>query len=127
MDATAFRQAVLRRESMGATDLELGMAFPHARQPGLKEVALALGRRAEPLRWRSHAAPSVRLVFLLAIPDDDVTRYLSLLSGLARLSKDTRLVAQLMEAANAVEMLAVLRGVNLGGSAPADSAGTRMT
>ncbi len=89
------------------------MAFPHARMPGLKELSFALGRSDAPLRWGANGGRSVRLVFLIAVPATDATQYLTLISGLARLAKDSQLVARLHEARNADQMLAVLQQVGL--------------
>src|SRR5262245_21180721 len=61
-DLLPFYEAALNREFMVSTDMEAGMAFPHARVSGLTELAFALGRSDEPLRWGPHAARAVRFV-----------------------------------------------------------------
>src|SRR5438093_5874485 len=94
-DLLPFYHAVLNREFLLSSDWEAGMAFPHARLPALKELSFALGRSDEPLSWGGNAVRSVRLVFLIAVPATDSTQYLSLISGLARLAKEERLVEQL--------------------------------
>ena len=119
-DALPFYQAALNREYLARTDLEPGMAFPHARLAGLKEVAFALGRSEEPLRWGPPGAHPVRLVFLLAVPATDATDYLLLVSGLARLSKDAARVASLLQAEDAQQMMEVLRQVPLNSHARPD-------
>lgn len=121
-DSLPFYQSALNREFMAGTDMEAGMAFPHARIAGLKEVSFALGRSPGPLRWGHQALASVRLVFLLAVPATDAAQYLLVISGLARLSRDTGLVARLNEAADAQEMHEVLRQVRLSGPARAQLA-----
>src|SRR5438552_13250230 len=103
-DLLPFYQAALNREFLGSTDLEPGMAFPHARLPGLKELSFAFGRSDEPLDWGGKAGRSVRLVFLMAVPATDSARYLLLISGLARLAKDPLLVEKLYSADCAVEI-----------------------
>src|SRR5216117_3831018 len=91
-DLLPFYHAALNREFLVSTDMEAGMAFPHARLSGLKELSFALGRSDEPLAWATKTGCPVRLVFLMAIPATDSTQYLLLISGLARLAKDSRLV-----------------------------------
>lgn len=118
-DALPFYQAALNREFLAGTDMEAGMAFPHARMAGLKEVSVALGRSVEPLRWGAQGAGLVRLVFLLAVPATDATQYLLVISGLARLARDAGLTARLLEAADAAQMYEVLKRVGLSGSARA--------
>ena len=118
-DLLHFYQAALNREFMVSTDTEAGMAFPHARVPGLKDVSFAFGRGRGPLRWGPNAARSVRLVFLIAVPATDATQYLLLISGLARLSRDSGLVAKLQAARDTFQILEVLQQVRLRTSSPA--------
>lgn len=112
-------RVALSRECQGGTDMEDGMAFPHARLAGLKELSFALGRSDGPLRWGVENARPVRLVFLLAVPAMDYAQYLRLISGLARLSKDGPLVKQLHAAPDASSIIELLRQVELrSGSTP---------
>jgi mannitol/fructose-specific phosphotransferase system IIA component (Ntr-type) len=120
-DVLPFYQAVLNREFMVSTDMETGMAFPHARVAGLKDVAFALGRSDEPLRWGPTAARPVRLVFLFTVPATDATQYLLLISGLVRLSKNAALVARLHAARDTFQILEVLRQVALRASPSSDT------
>lgn len=117
-DCLPFYQAALNREFLGSTNLEPGMAFPHARVPGLKAPAIALGRSDEPLDWGPGTGRSVRLVFLMMIPATDSSQYLWLISGLARLAKNRRLVQALHAAPDAGQILALLRQVGLRTSSP---------
>lgn len=108
-----FYHAALNREFLVSTDMEAGMAFPHARLPGLEQVSFALGRAGEPINWRARSTRPVRLVFLIAIPATDSTQYLPMLSGIARLAKDAALLQKLLEAADAAECIETLRSVEL--------------
>jgi mannitol/fructose-specific phosphotransferase system IIA component (Ntr-type) len=117
-DLLPFYHAALNHEFLVGSNLEAGLAFPHARLPGLGEIAFALGRSDEPLGWWSQAARSVRLVFLVAVPATDSTRYLLLCSGFARLSKDAALVERLLAAPDASAMLEALRQIKLQNEPP---------
>ena len=117
-DLLPFYHAALNREFMVSTDMEAGMAFPHARLPALKEVSFSLGRSDEPLRWGTRAGPTVRLVFLMAVPATDSTQYLLLTSGLARLAKDHRFVETLHTARDSFQIIEVLKQVELRISSP---------
>lgn len=112
-DLLPFYHAALNREFLVSTDMDAGMAFPHARLPALKELCFALGRSDEPVRWGPKATGSVRFIFLTAVPATDSTRYLLLASGLARLSKANRLVEELRAAHDGSQFLEVLRQVKL--------------
>ena len=110
-DLLPFYQAALNREFMASTDMEAGIAFPHARLPALKELTFAYGHSDQPLAWGAKA--SVRLVFLMAVPATDSTQYLLLVSGLARLAKDSRLVEKLHATRDAAQIFGLLRQVTL--------------
>lgn len=94
-DRLAFVAAVLKRETQASSEMESGLAFPHARLAGLKSLSFAFGRSRQPLAWQSGGAPSVSLIFLLAVPADDLAPHLRLISGLSRLSRETRLMKRL--------------------------------
>ena len=112
-DLRLFHQTVLNRESLMSSDLEAGMAFPHARLPVLKKLSFAFGRSQQPINWSGQAGSKVQMVFLMAVPEDDSGQYLSLISGLARLAKDRRLVEKLLTAPDAVQMFAALQEIKL--------------
>ena len=118
-DLLPFYHAALNREFLVSTDMEAGIAFPHARLPGLKELSFALGRRGEPLTWGTRATRAVRLVFLIAVPATDSTQYLLLVSGLARLARNSQLVEKLHAAQDTFQILEVLQQISLRtGAAP---------
>ncbi len=112
-DLLPFYEAALNREFLVSSDMEAGMAFPHARLPGLKELAFALGRSEEPLRWGAKAIRPVRLVFLLAVPKTDSTQYLLVVAGLGRLARDSQLVEKLQTAPDNFQMFEVIQQVEL--------------
>jgi len=112
-DLLPFYHAVLNRECLASTDMEGGMALPHARLPGLKELSFAFGRSDQPLLWGARGARTVRLVFLFAVPATDSTQYLLLISGLARLAKEDRLLEKLHNAQDTFQILEVLQQVKL--------------
>jgi PTS system fructose-specific IIC component len=112
-DFASVYDAALKREQVVSTDMEAGMAFPHARLAGLKELSFALGRSDEQLAWGQKGIPSVRLVFLLAVPATDSAQYLPLISGLARLSREKALVEKLLAAPDEREMLELLQRIEL--------------
>jgi len=120
-DLLPFYHAALNREFMVSTDIEAGMAFPHARLPGLKELSFALGRSDQPLGWGTKASAPVRLVFLMAVPATDSTQYLLLISGLMRLARDSRLVETLHAAQDTFQIAEVLRQVELRSNSTPDT------
>jgi len=112
-DLLPFYRAALDREFLVSSEMEEGMAFPHARLKGLQELSFAFGRADEPLVWGAKAFRSVRLVFLMAVPPADTVQYLSLISGLARLAKERTLLGRLQGAPDTRQILEVLQTIQL--------------
>jgi mannitol/fructose-specific phosphotransferase system IIA component (Ntr-type) len=112
-DLLPFYHAALNREFLVSTDMEPGLACPHARLPGLKQLYFAYGRSEPPLTWGGGAGRSIHGVFLLAVPATDSAQYLRLVSGLVRLGQDTALLRTLRQATDAAQILRVLTEVRL--------------
>ncbi len=121
-DVLPFYQAALNRELLVGTDVEDGIALPHARLPGVRALAFALGRTASPITWRSSGVRTVRLVFLCAVPATDATGYLGLVSGLARLTSQERWLEELHAAPDCIGILDILRRVPIPAS-PTETSG----
>jgi PTS system fructose-specific IIC component len=107
-DVLPLYHAALNRELLSNSALECGIAFPHARLSGVKQLQFALGRAPAPVSWCGKSSWPVRLVFLLAVPATDAASYLHLLSCLARLGQQPALVAELLDAETAEQMSLVL-------------------
>src|SRR5947208_11231379 len=97
-DLLPFYEAALNREYLVSTDMGSEMAFPHARLATVQSVSFAVGRSDQPILWGHKVKPSIRLVFLMAVPASDSTHYLPLISGLARLGKDKPLLDDILSA-----------------------------
>jgi len=117
-DWLPFYHEALNREFLLSTDMEAGMAFPHARLAGLRELAFAFGCSDAPFAWGPGMTHPVRMVFLLAVPAS-AENYLPVISGLARLSEDGPLLETIRNAADSGNIMAAFRRVELRGSAVA--------
>ncbi len=110
-DTVPLYSAALKRETLITTHVGAGIALPHARMTGLKQLSFALGRSEQPLAWESGKNGSVTLVFLLAIPAQDSQEYLQLISGLSRFAREGNLIAQLGSAPDADAIFQILKQV----------------
>jgi mannitol/fructose-specific phosphotransferase system IIA component (Ntr-type) len=119
-DGLQFYNEALNREYLASTEMEAGMAIPHARLAGLLEPVFAFGRSDEPFPWSPRVAHPVCLVFLLATPASANGRYLPLIAGLARLASDAALVETIRGAADESGILTAFRQMALP-ELPADS------
>jgi mannitol/fructose-specific phosphotransferase system IIA component (Ntr-type) len=114
-DWLPFYHEALNREFLLSTDMEEGMAFPHARLPGLRELAFAFGRSDAPFAWGQGTSRPIRMVFLLAVPANGPDDYLPLVSGLTRLSTNLAALEAIRRAVEPEEIMAAFRMVELRG------------
>lgn len=125
-DWLPFYHEALNREFLLSTDMEAGMAFPHARLPGLRELAFAFGRSDAPFTWGGPGIThQVRMVFLLAVPSAAADHYLPLVSGLARLSGNLSLLDAIRGAIDSAALIAVFGQIALPGSGVSVAAAAR--
>jgi mannitol/fructose-specific phosphotransferase system IIA component (Ntr-type) len=111
-DLLPFYHAALNQEMLSSS-AEGGLAFPHGRSNGVKQLQFAVGRAHQPIIWGSKGSLTVQIVFLLAVPATDAAPYLQLLAGLARLGKQPDNLAELRNARDAEAMFAVLRTIKM--------------
>ncbi len=103
----------LNQELLCNSALECGVAFPHARLSGVKQLTFAFGRTPEPVIWGAKGSWRAQLIFLLAVPATDAASYLNLLASLARLGRRTEVLEQLRVAESAEAILAVLDKIRM--------------
>ena len=112
-DVLPFYHSALNQELLTNSALACGLAFPHARLSGVKQVQFAFGRAPQPIVWGAKGSWTVQLVFLLAVPATDSATYLQLLASLARLGQLNGSLDRLRNAKNAAEVLHVLQKIPL--------------
>lgn len=107
-DVLPFYHAALNHELLSNSALDCGIAMPHGRLHGIKQLQFAFGRAPEPVTWGARGSWPVRFVFLLAVPATDAVCYLHLLASLARLSGQSERLAELRDAEGAAAILSLL-------------------
>ncbi len=112
-DVLPFYHTALNQELLANSALECGLAFPHARLSGVKQLQFAFGRAPQPVIWGAKGLWPVQLIFLLAVPATDAAGYLHLLASLARLGQQTDLLSELRRAETADAILGVLERIKL--------------
>lgn len=112
-DVLPFYQGALNHELMANSALGCGIALPHGRLNGVKQLQFALGRAAQPVVWGAKGSWPVQLVFLLAVPATDAATYLHLLASLARLGQQPDTVAELRNARCADTLFNILKRIQI--------------
>ncbi|MDT2813959.1 BglG family transcription antiterminator [Vagococcus carniphilus] len=75
----SFEQHLLKREEMGSTGLDIGVAFPHADPKTVLETKLSIVCLKNPVLW---GATKVSVVCLLAISEEDMSEAKSIIATL---------------------------------------------
>lgn len=99
-DAAAFEADVLAREALGGTCVGSGLAIPHAKSTAVRAPGLAAMTLDPPLACETPDGAPVRLLFLIAAPDQADDLHVKVLAELATLMIDRDLCAQLLQASS---------------------------
>jgi len=110
-DMPPFFHTALNQELLNNSALDCGLAFPHARLSGVKQLQFAFGRTPEPINWGAKGTWPVQLIFLIAVPATDAASYLHLLASIASLGRQRDCLAELRGAPTPEEILAALRKI----------------
>lgn len=101
-DAEKFYALVMEREGKSSTVANGGVAFPHARTNLVGEILLGIGRSRGGVVFPGRA-DLVRLIFLIAVPQQMVNDYLICVGALARLLKSEERRKALLAATTGAE------------------------
>jgi fructose-specific phosphotransferase system IIA component len=83
-DPETLKDAVWSREQARTTGIGHGLAIPHGKSDAVNELAMAIGRPAEPIDFAAIDSRPVRLIVLLASPTSRTSEHIQ---ALARISK----------------------------------------
>jgi PTS system nitrogen regulatory IIA component len=97
-DAHIIFDVLWEREKLGTTGVGFGIAIPHGRLEGLKEVQGFFARLPQPVPFESIDDKPVDLVFLLLAPESAGADHLHALATVSRLLRDQNLCDQLRRA-----------------------------
>ncbi|MEW8996666.1 MAG: PTS sugar transporter subunit IIA [Thermoanaerobacter sp.] len=89
---------VLKREKLGTTGVGMSIAIPHGKSSSVKRTGVAIAKLHEPVEWNSLDNNPVKMVFLLAVPEDKNDLHLQLLSQLASMLMEDKFRENLINA-----------------------------
>jgi PTS system nitrogen regulatory IIA component len=89
---------LLERERLGTTAIGEGIAIPHGKLPGLKDVVAVFGRSLTGIDCHSLDGAPTQLFFLLVAPEDSAGIHLKALARVSRLLKDKSFRERLLQA-----------------------------
>ena len=108
-DAGALKEAVWARETTRTTGIGHALAIPHGKCEGVPDLAMAIGKPAEPIDFNSIDNKPVRLVVLLASPLDRTSDHIQALARISRLMTVEEFRNQIYNASSADEIYDLLQ------------------
>ncbi len=108
-DSDVLFRDIMRREALESTGIGLGIAIPHARSAGVKEMCIAIGRSQEGVDFSSLDNKLSHLIFLIAFPSDKKAEYIMALAQLSRLLRDQKTWDLLYKATSEDEIVSIFK------------------
>ena len=108
-DAEVLRQSIFSREEIMSTGIGLGIAVPHARIKGVKNILIAIGINKKGIEdYESLDGPPVRLVFMIIASEKQHKVYLELLSQIVKILKKDSRIDHLLKAETTDEVIGLI-------------------
>lgn len=103
-DRETVLEAVLIREQTRSTGIGSGIAIPHGKCSGVRELVMAIGITEHPIEFDSIDQKPVSIIVLLASPTDRTGPHIQALARISRLMLDDKFKEQLQTASSAEEV-----------------------
>jgi nitrogen PTS system EIIA component len=108
LDSAAILVSVSEREQLGSTGFGHGVAIPHGKVDGLKQIYCLFARLSEPLDYKAIDGDPVDLVFLLLSPPDAGAEHLKALASISRVTRHAATLEKMRGARSRDALAAVL-------------------
>lgn len=76
------------RESLGSTGIGDGVAIPHGKLKGLRQIVIAFGRSLRGVDFSAQDGKPAHLIFLLVAPEENPGDHLKVLARISRILKN---------------------------------------
>ncbi len=104
LDRNSVLEAVMIREQTRSTGIGSGIAIPHGKCAGVKELVMAIGIISDPIDFDSIDHKPVSIIVLLVSPMDRTGPHIQALARISRLLLDEELKAKLEKATSASQV-----------------------
>jgi PTS system nitrogen regulatory IIA component len=112
LPAAAIVETLVEREKLGSTGFGQGVAIPHGKVEGLKQIYGLFVRLAEPVGYKAIDRKPVDLVFLLLSPPDAGAEHLKALAAVSRVVRSAPTLEKMRGARSRDALAAVLLGAD---------------
>ena len=108
-DIDSVLDAIHKREDLGSTGLELGIAVPHAKTDAVESLTLAIGISPAGIDFNSLDGKPSKLFFLMLAPPNQTGPHIEALAEIAKLTKSKAFCSTLINARTAQEVVDLFR------------------
>jgi len=108
-DADKACDAIMKRESLGSTGLEKGIAVPHAKTDQVKSLPLAVGISPRGVDFQAVDGQPSKLFFLMLAAPDQSGPHLEALAEIARVTRSDMFCRMLASSGSAKEVLGLFQ------------------
>jgi PTS system fructose-specific IIA component len=109
LDIGKLREDVLKREQDMSTGIGKTLALPHAKSGGVTQPVMAFATLRNAINFDSIDDEPVRIIFLLATPEEMLAEHLKLLGRITRLAGREEVRQRLMLSTSAAEVIELFR------------------
>ena len=109
LDRDLVLDAVLKREQTRSTGIGSGIAIPHGKCTGTKDLVMSIGISESGIDFASVDAKPVKIVLLLVSPADQTGPHIQALAKISRLMLDEKFKQSLENAGSAEEAYELLK------------------
>lgn len=106
--------SVVEREKTFTTGIGMGVAIPHGKSDSVKIPTIAFGRCNEGIDWKSMDGEPAKMVFLLAVPNEEGengNQHLRILAALSRKLIHEEFQNQLLNIKNENEIVELISSI----------------
>ncbi len=96
-DAQKAAKVIEEREKLGSTGIGEGVAIPHGKMKGLKNILCVFGRSQKGVDFDSVDGKPVHLFFLLLAPEESASLHLKMLSRISKILREPAFRRKLTE------------------------------
>ena len=101
-------ELLLEREKLGSTGIGYGVAIPHAKMKGIRNILVSFARSKLGIDFQSTDEKPVHLFFLIVAPENATSSHLKILSEISRILRESGFRKKLLKARDADEIYRVI-------------------
>ena len=101
-------EVLLEREQLGSTGIGHGVAIPHGKISGLKQIIVAFGRSKTGIDFQSMDEKPVYLFFMIIAPENSTAAHLKVLSQISSILKDSAMRKKLTKAGSSKDIYSII-------------------